>query len=104
MLQVRDCVCSVMKNRGGKRGIGMLQNLGEVLRLARAARSDYRNRRGLADGPRQRAIEAGLYTVGVHGCQQYFARAKLLASSRPFDCVNTFIVPAATGVDVPATT
>ena len=35
------------------------------------------------DGAGQRAIEAGLHAVGVHGSQQDFARAELLRRARP---------------------
>ena len=49
----------------------------------------------------ERAIEAVLHAIGIHGREQYLACAKLLAASRPFHRVDAFIVASAAGVDVP---
>ena len=51
---------------------------------------------------RQRAIEAGLHAVGIHGSEQDFARAELLAALRPFHRVDAFVVAAAAGENIPA--
>ena len=66
-----------------------------------AARRDHRNVRGIVDSERERAIEAGLDAIGIHGREQDFAGAELLATSRPLHGVDAFIVTAAASVNVP---
>ena len=55
----------------------------------------------LRDRLGQRAIEAVLHAIGVHGGEQDFARAQLFAARRPCHCVDPFVVAAAARVDVP---
>ena len=58
--------------------------------------------RGARDGAGERAIEAVLHAVGIHGGEQDFARAERLAARGPLDGVDAFVVAAAARVDVPA--
>ena len=56
---------------------------------------------GARDGLGERAIEAVLHAVGVHGGEQDFAGAERFAARGPGDGVDAFVVAAAAGVDVP---
>ena len=93
-----------MKDRRSQRGVGsgMLQHFEEILGLARAARGDHRNMRGIAHGCCERTVEAGLNAVGVHRREKNFACSKLLPARGPLDGVDSFIMAAAFGEDVPA--
>src|SRR5579875_1231958 len=86
-----------MKNRGCQRciraSLGQYRN--EVLWFAGPARCDHRNARGADNRSRQLAVKASLHTVGIHGSEQNLSCSEGLASLRPFDGIDSLILPAA---------
>src|SRR5579883_1376631 len=93
-----------MKNRGCQRciraSLGQYRN--EVLWFAGPARCDHRNARGADNRSRQLAVKASLHTVGIHGSEQNLSCSEGLASLRPFDGIDSLILPAALGIHIPA--
>ena len=79
-----------------------VQHFEKIFGLACAAGCDHRNVRGVADRESERAVEAGLHAIGIHGSEQDLACAQFLAASRPLDGIDPFIVAAAAGVNVPS--
>ena len=56
---------------------------------------------GCADCGGERAIEAGLHTVGIHGGQQDFTGAEFFAALGPFDGVDPRPASSAVRGDLP---
>src|SRR6266516_2777737 len=83
-LQVRHRVLGVVENGRSKRRVGapFLEDLGEVIERAGAARGDDRDGYGSRNGCRQLAIESRSRAVTIDGGQQDFTRAARFG----FDC------------------
>src|SRR5207244_9491735 len=102
-LQVVDRVGAVMKNRSCQRGVRFtfIENADEVFWLSRSARSDHGNFYRSRNCARQLAIKTALHAIGVHRSEKNLARAAFFAALRTCDGVDSFIYPAAFGVNIP---
>jgi len=80
-LEIFHRVRSVVEDRGCQSSIGATfgEHAFEILGLPGPARGEHGNVRDLRYGVGERASEAGLDAVGIHGSEQYFARAQQLA-------------------------
>src|SRR4051794_39387368 len=97
LLQVIDGVGSVMKDRCCQRSIGLarLEDLDEVVWLARSAGCNDWDVYGPGDRLREVAVKAGLNPIGVHGCEENFSCPERFTLLSPLDGVDAFINPSA---------
>src|SRR5215831_16316311 len=90
-----------MKYRGGQRGIGASrgEDLHEVLRRARAARSDHGDGYRIGYSSCKLAIKSAAGTVPVHRGQQDFARAAIFGFPSPSQYFLAGALPSAGDID-----
>lgn len=91
----------IVKNRGGKRGVGQGEALGDVLEAPDAPRRDDGHVDGLGDGAQELEIVAGAGTVAVHAGEQDLAGAERDGTGGPGDGVEARGTLTAVGINLP---